>query len=190
MRGGTVAIIEPSPALGLGVQTLIERYAPEFCVAGVYLDLDLFHKQVPRELDMILIDTAVIGYSQYVNVRKLFPNHTETLLVALTIEQILPETTASFDGVLHIYSSLEQTAQQLKAIFNTSAARNGCDTPITEREKDIIIAVAKGMNNKEIADNIHLSPHTVMTYRQRISSKLGIKGTAAFTTYAMRHNLI
>jgi DNA-binding NarL/FixJ family response regulator len=188
----TIAIVEPSPTLGLGLQTLLERYAPEFHTAGIYRDLASFREQAQtlRKPDIILLDTAVIGFSRYVNVRELFPGYTETLLIALTIEHILPETLASFDGMLHIYDDLEQIARRLKAIFETCTVENRRDISITEREKEILIAIAKGWSNRDIADYLHLSPNTVMTYRQRISSKLGIKGTAEFTTYAMRNNLI
>jgi len=188
----TVAIVEPSPALGLGLQTLLERYAPEFRPVGIWPDISSFRERrgEDRRPDIILLDTAVIGFSRYVDARELFPDHPDTLLVALTIEHILPQTLASFDGVLHIYDDLEQIARQLKAIFEASRTENGRDASITEREREIIVAIAKGRSNRQIADELHLSQYTVMTYRQRIAAKLGIRGAAEFVTYAMRHHLV
>lgn len=59
-----------------------------------------------------------------------------------------------------------------------------------EREKDIIRCVAQGMANKEIADALCLSVHTVATHRRNISSKLGIHSTAGITIFAILHHLV
>lgn len=61
---------------------------------------------------------------------------------------------------------------------------------ITAREKEIICCVAKGMSNKEIADSLCLSVHTVTTYRRNISSKLQIHSAAGLTIFAILQNLI
>lgn len=60
----------------------------------------------------------------------------------------------------------------------------------SEREKDIIICVAKGMNNKEIADYLYLSVHTVTTHRRNISKKLQIHTTAGLIIYAIANKLV
>lgn len=59
-----------------------------------------------------------------------------------------------------------------------------------EREKEIICCVAKGMSNKEIADALYLSVHTVATHRKNISAKLEIHSTAALTIFAIIHKLV
>lgn len=61
---------------------------------------------------------------------------------------------------------------------------------LTEREKDIIRCFAKGMVNKQIADYLCLSVHTVTTYRRNISAKLNIHSPSGLTIYAILHNLI
>lgn len=61
---------------------------------------------------------------------------------------------------------------------------------ISEREKDIIRCVASGKSNKEIADKLFISPHTVATHRRNINAKLGIHSSAGLTLYAIIHNLI
>ena len=61
---------------------------------------------------------------------------------------------------------------------------------LSDREKDIIICVAKGMNNKEIADYLYLSVHTVTTHRRNISNKLQIHTTAGLIIYAIANKLV
>lgn len=68
----------------------------------------------------------------------------------------------------------------------------GAESPeiISDREKEIIRYVACGKSNKEIADILFISPHTVATHRRNINSKLGIHSAAGLTIYAIIHNLI
>lgn len=75
-----------------------------------------------------------------------------------------------------------------------AAAEEPQDAPqvdiLGDREKDIIVCVARGMANKEIADELCLSVHTVATHRRNISAKLGIHSTAGLTIFAILHNLV
>lgn len=61
---------------------------------------------------------------------------------------------------------------------------------LTQREKDILVSVARGMLNKEIADEHNISIHTVITHRKNITRKTGIKTVAGLTVYALLNGLI
>lgn len=61
---------------------------------------------------------------------------------------------------------------------------------LSVREKEIIVCIAKGLSNKEIADTLNLSVHTVTTHRRNISSKLQIHSPAGLTIYAIVNKLI
>lgn len=61
---------------------------------------------------------------------------------------------------------------------------------LTEREKDIIKLVAMGLQNKEIADKLNISIHTVTTHRKNITNKLGIKSISGLTVFAILNGII
>lgn len=61
---------------------------------------------------------------------------------------------------------------------------------LSEREKDILIGVVKGMTNKEIADRLFLSVHTVMTHRRNIAHKLNIHSPAGLVIYAIVNKIV
>jgi len=63
-------------------------------------------------------------------------------------------------------------------------------TELSVREKTILHQVAKGYTNKEIAGNLFLSSHTVITHRKNITNKLGIKTISGLTVYAILNNII
>ena len=54
----------------------------------------------------------------------------------------------------------------------------------------LLVSVAKGMINKEIADQYNISIHTVISHRKNITRKTGIKTVAGLTVYAILNNLI
>lgn len=70
------------------------------------------------------------------------------------------------------------------------ASKGDTDFSLGDREKDIIRCVAQGKSNKEIADELCISVHTVATHRRNISSKLGIHSAAGLTIFAILHKLV
>ena len=61
---------------------------------------------------------------------------------------------------------------------------------LSAREKEILVSVAQGLLNKEIADKHHISINTVITHRKNITRKTGIKTVAGLTAYAILNNLV
>lgn len=64
------------------------------------------------------------------------------------------------------------------------------DEQLSEREKDVIVALVQGMTNKEIADHLFISINTVITHRRNIARKLQIHSPAGLTIYAIVNNLV
>ena len=61
---------------------------------------------------------------------------------------------------------------------------------LSQREKEIIACVVKGMSNKEIADHLFISIHTVITHRRNIARKLEIHSPTLLTVYAIVNKLV
>lgn len=61
---------------------------------------------------------------------------------------------------------------------------------LTKREVDVLLLVAKGLANKEIADKLSISIHTVISHRKNVSEKTGIKSASGLTMYAVLKKLI
>lgn len=64
------------------------------------------------------------------------------------------------------------------------------DNELSDRERDVVVCVAKGMSNKEIADKLCLSVNTVTTHRRNIARKLSIHTSAGITIYAIVNKLV
>lgn len=69
-------------------------------------------------------------------------------------------------------------------------SEEGVSEQLSQREKEIIACVAKGMTSKEIADIFCISVHTVTTHRRNITQKLQIHSSAGLTIYAIVNKLV
>ena len=89
---------------------------------------------------------------------------------------------------------LEQIAKQSDVTRNISdmVFKNGAQNSeqLSDREKDVIVALVQGMANKEIADHLCISVNTVITHRRNIARKLQIHSPAGLTIYAIVNNLV
>ncbi len=85
-----------------------------------------------------------------------------------------------------LISLVEHIEKNTTATTNHSAEK----VELSDREKDVLIALTKGLTNKEIADKLHISTHTVISHRKNIVRKTGIKAVSGLTLYALFNNLV
>ncbi len=90
---------------------------------------------------------------------------------------------------------LEQMTKRNDVVRNitemVSKGGNGQNSEaLSDREKDVIVALVQGMSNKEIADHLCISINTVITHRRNIARKLQIHSPAGLTIYAIVNGLV
>jgi DNA-binding CsgD family transcriptional regulator len=71
-----------------------------------------------------------------------------------------------------------------------SVSSKDTDTELTRREIEVLQLLTKGYSNKEIADQLFVSTHTVISHRKNISEKTGIKSASGLTMYAILKKII
>ena len=90
--------------------------------------------------------------------------------------------------------SAEEIAQKLQRLTNPpepeAAEGEEGQQLLSQREKEIVVCVVKGMTNREIADRLFLSTHTVVTHRRNIARKLQIHSASGLTIYAIVNKLV
>jgi DNA-binding NarL/FixJ family response regulator len=85
-----------------------------------------------------------------------------------------------------IYLSEEMTARMLKRV--TSSSDESKPSPVedlSDRELDVLHRLGQGLSLQQIAEQLHLSPKTVSTYRDRIRQKLELSNAAELSRYAL-----
>jgi DNA-binding NarL/FixJ family response regulator len=88
-----------------------------------------------------------------------------------------------------IYFSGFASDQIRQLVHRRGVGRNGV-VQLTERDKQLLQAVAEGLSSKEISERLGLSPHAVATRRARLMRKTGLKGVAQLARYAVNLGLV
>lgn len=91
---------------------------------------------------------------------------------------------------IYLYQSHTEIIQIVKSLIDNKKINQSQVTELSEREKDVLSLVALGHANKEIAEKLFISIHTVITHRKHITEKLGIKSISGLTVYAILNKLI
>lgn len=185
-------LIEPSAIISRGIRALLSEH-PEFENLNVYADLTHALEQLPRiNPDLILINPMVIDYPKRLSVRNLTPALQQIPLMALVYGLLDDETLKQYDGHINVYDDPAQIARKLRKALEENhpnpVSSEGYE--LSGREKEILVAVARGMTNKEIADMHHISVYTVISHRKNISRKTGIKTVSGLTIYALLNHMI
>lgn len=190
MRKLRVAIIEPSAIIAEGFATLAGR-SGEFEVVYSSGDLrTLVERFAVVEPDLVVVGSQLVGGLNQ-PLRSLYPDLQGVALALLSTTVCDEELLRQFDGVVNIYDGQVQIIRKLQAAVEQGETNPYSDShDLSERERDVLILVAKGLANKDIAEQLNISIHTVMSHRKNITHKTGIKSVAGLTVYALLNNLL
>lgn len=103
-----------------------------------------------------------------------------------------PALLRAYDGQLSVFDNAYTLKKKLERLYveTPSAAEIDDQQTLSSREKEIVVCVVKGMTNREIADCLYLSTHTVITHRRNIARKLQVHSASGLTVYAIVNKLI
>ena len=97
----------------------------------------------------------------------------------------------AYDEQISVYDSPEELRHKLnQLVITVGDTDNDEQQTLSTREKEILICVVKGMTNREIADQLCLSTHTVVTHRRNIARKLQVHSVSGLTVYAIVNKLV
>ncbi|MCM1505169.1 MAG: LuxR C-terminal-related transcriptional regulator [Muribaculum sp.] len=173
-----------------GIYAIIGKIKP--AVYSVHrIDPARLNEQLSRlQPSIILADPVNINCVALTEIREALK--LSTRLIGLQISALPKQTTDTFDAIISVYD----TAQTIEEVIVKLASEKE-EKPLEEeskalsqREKDVVIGIAKGLSNKEIATIMNVSVNTVMTHRRNISAKLKIHSPAGITIYAIVSKLI
>lgn len=185
-----IVLIEPSAIITAGIQELIKGER-ELEVIAVFADCCHSTEHInDLRPDLIILNPLIVDFKYRHCVEDLFLGNVP--LVALVYQYVEPETLRHYRAVIDIEDERAKIVRKLLQVMETVTPRQ--DVPegneLSDREKEILVSVAKGMINKEIAEQHHISIHTVISHRKNISRKTGIKSVAGLTVFAILNNLL
>ncbi|WP_171596422.1 LuxR C-terminal-related transcriptional regulator [Marinifilum caeruleilacunae] len=126
------------------------------------------------------------------DLKRHFLNAKKMSLVLISDDESI-DTKYKADAFLHYNDNQNKILTTLEEIIDRKAKKesnNKSNETLSAREQNILKHIALGLTNKEIADQLFISIHTVVTHRKNITQKLGIKSVSGLTVYAILNNLI
>jgi len=193
MRKVTFVIASPSFLIRSAFCSIIERLPPAEVVRQVPNNFMLRDTIQHFRPDYAIIDTSFLLLSSNFNVINEFPGTSSSRFIALTHEKEYKSDFATFYDVISYFDD-EQSIRQKIETWVTQLSRHDQDTCISKelsrQEKKVLKLLVTGHTNKEVADKLFISAHTVMTHRKNITRKLGIKTVSGLTVYAILNKLV
>ena len=186
-----IIICEASEIITTGLYDILQGMAGCNVVARLDNPEQLDEKILACNANLLIINPILLGHAERNLPSQLAKEHPQLSIIALVTTYIEPSLLKPYDGVIEINDSKLKIINKMGQIAKSSDKKeSNDDVELSKREIDVLVAVAKGMMNKEIADQMNISIHTVISHRKNITHKTGIKSVSGLTVYALLNNLI
>ena len=185
-----VIICEASEIIANGLAEIINGMAQFDVVSRLDHPEHLSEKITALDATLLIINPTLLGFHNKDFLSQIGKEHPQLTLVALVTSCVDHSMLTPYAGVIEINDTRSKIISKMNEFAQSDATKSNDDVELSKRETDVLVAVAKGMMNKEIADEMNISIHTVISHRKNITRKTGIKSVSGLTVYALLNNLI
>ena len=201
-----VLIVDDHPMVAEGIQSILETYDDILVVGTLGNGQDAVDRAADLAPDVILMDLNMPKLSGLSATEMLLERAPDTRILILSMHDS-PEyiSTALSHGAMG-YILKDVPTDEIKQAIDTvmlgerylcTGAKGSLEPKdgetreaLTGREQTILLQLAQGKSNREVALALDISVRTVETHRKNIKRKLGISSTAGLTRYALEHGVL
>ncbi len=210
-----VFLIDDHPIVRSGIKTEFKKHRNIELTGEASNGKEALKLIDPDSTDVILMDISMPEMSGIELTEKLIKRNKNVKILALSMHdnrnyilemirlgargyvikdsdpEVLISAIETVNAGLPYYSS-EINELMIKQHINSirKSKKKFIKDPLSEREIEVLVLIADGCSNSEIAKKLMLSKRTIETHRENIIHKLEIKTIAGLTKYAINHNLI
>lgn len=185
-----IAIMVYSDIIYEGLYTVLTQSNLDCSVCKV-ASLEDFQEIVHSKSVDILITNPMQLVNRTKEVRKLKSSHPSLSIIGIKMGLIDNDLKQLLDNTFTIYDSVTQVINKLvKSSENSDNKSSTYTDNLTDREIDVLTNLVHGKSNKEIAEALNISIHTVVTHRKNLSAKTGIRSQSGLTIYAISKKII
>ncbi|GAB5436256.1 response regulator transcription factor [Falsiruegeria mediterranea] len=201
-----VLIVDDHPMVAEGIQSILESYDDIEVVGTLGNGQEVVDQTETLKPDVILMDLNMPGLGGLSATEILLERAPDTRILILSMHDS-PEyisTALSYGAMGYVLKDVptDEIKQAIDTVMNgerylCTGAKGSLEPKdgttreaLTGREQTILLQLAQGKSNKEVAIALDISVRTVETHRKNIKRKLGISSTAGLTRYAMEHGML
>ena len=184
----SILIIEPSIIIFEGISRIIETVGEGLNITHIFSLQDAFQPSTEDQYNIVLVNPIFFNENKKNNLFSYFSSANIIGLISTYTER---DICNQFAACIYLNDKREIIRNTISKIFALqNEATSSADNSLSEREEEILKLLVNGKMNKEIAEELFISIHTVITHRKNIIKKLGVKSTAAMAIYAVANNII
>ena len=183
-----IAIVEPSVIIRNGVVSVLKRLNLDIDIVEISDMPQLQSLLEKHNPDVVIIDPTQIGMISLQHIKENLSGSKK--FIALQSNLADASALKGYDEFISLYDSAEQIKTKVESVISKNKQDDSDKQELSQREKEIVSCIVKGLTNKQIAEVLHLSVHTVMTHRRNISGKLQIHSSAGLAIYAIVNQLV
>lgn len=189
MNKCNIVLIEPSHIIAEGIRRILESVS----------DLSIIHVSEKiagidvhvHKANVVILNPRVAADEEVSSLlHRLHKMNEEIVVVALHTHYEPTQVMKQFETIIELENDTPTIIEKIRNAQISNHTDKTESSDLSLREKEVLIAVAKGLTNKEIADSLHISIHTVIAHRKNITSKIGIKSIPGLTLYAMTNGML
>ncbi len=182
-----IAVFESSQIIFEGLSNILMKLKKNFYIYR-FNDLEEFKISASKEDFNVAVVNPSLIQNRLTDFIKLKNSQSGILWIALVYSFYDEEILQKFDDTLSVTASIDQITNKIVQINQTSDKSTHDD--LSDREIEVLTQMVKGFANKEIADMLNISIHTVISHRKNITEKTGIKSLSGLTIYAITKKII
>ena len=184
-----IAVAEPSVIIRSGLLSVLGRLTTlNIQILEIAEIAQLGSALCRQKPDMLIVNPALLGMFSLQKIKS-EAGCLPMKCIALQYSVTDSSTLKAYDQTISIYDTAEQIKEKHRSVWN-SRDGDASQEMLSARQKEIIVGVVKGLTNKQIAERLFISAHTVITHRRNIAGKLQIHSPAGLTIYAIVNKLV
>lgn len=185
-----IAVAETSVIVRSGLVTVLKRL-PDLSVQTVEITSKegLSHCMEAHTPDILIVNPQFEGWFDLEGFKARYAD-AEVKYIALLCSFVDANQLKGYDERISLYDDACVLENKLATLMNYADNEESDPNTLSQREKEIVGCVVRGMTNKEIAEKLYISVHTVITHRRNITRKLQIHSAAGLTIYAIVNKLV
>ncbi|WP_417721475.1 response regulator transcription factor [Salipiger sp.] len=201
-----VVVVDDHPLVAEGIEAILEGYDDIDVLATLSDGQEMIDQLDTLSPDVIMMDLNMPGIGGLSATEMILERRPATRIIMLSMHDSPEYISSALSHGARGYVLKDVPTDEIKRAIDTvmrgerylcngaeGALRpilSGGREQLTNREQTILLQLAQGRSNKEVAQILDISVRTVETHRKNIKRKLGISSTAGLTRYALEHGVL